>query len=143
MGKHALSRSERRAEIEAGLKTCLVCKVQQPLASYPNNKSKLDGKAAVCFACYPDYLRAAKYGVTADKFNSMLQSQGGLCAMCHEPCSDWCVDHDHNCCPDNKGKTCGNCVRALLCGPCNRSLGHYEKVQKQAEEYLRRFQIDS
>jgi hypothetical protein len=31
------------------------------------------------------------------------------------------VDHDHSCCP---GKiTCGNCVRGVLCAPCNLMIG--------------------
>jgi len=31
------------------------------------------------------------------------------------------VDHDHECCPDEK--SCGKCVRGLLCNWCNRMIG--------------------
>ena len=143
MSKHALSRNERKAEIEAGLKTCLSCGIQKPVDNYYNNKSTVDGRVRVCVSCYPDYLRKAKYGLTTEQFNAMIQLQDGLCGMCHEPCSEWAVDHDHSCCNGNKNKTCGNCVRGLLCGPCNRSLGHFEKVKQQAEDYLRRVKNDS
>jgi hypothetical protein len=33
------------------------------------------------------------------------------------------VDHDHNCCPSKK--TCGKCIRGLLCMDCNRGLGYF------------------
>jgi hypothetical protein len=40
------------------------------------------------------------------------------------------VDHDHNCC--QTGKSCGKCVRGLLCSTCNRSLGHAEAMIAKA-----------
>ncbi|WP_420823252.1 MULTISPECIES: endonuclease domain-containing protein [Streptomyces] len=48
-----------------------------------------------------------------------------VCALCQagpsvEPSPDapsfW-HDHDHRCCPS--GRSCGRCVRGLLCLPCN------------------------
>jgi len=37
------------------------------------------------------------------------------------------VDHDHRCCPGSATvKTCGQCVRGLLHGPCNRLVGMIE-----------------
>lgn len=40
------------------------------------------------------------------------------------------VDHDHRCCAG--GKSCGRCVRGLLCSTCNISLGHYEAMVTKA-----------
>lgn len=34
------------------------------------------------------------------------------------------VDHDHSCCPGRA--SCGRCVRACICGPCNLALGHVD-----------------
>jgi hypothetical protein len=34
----------------------------------------------------------------------------------------WYVDHDHTCCPSG-AKSCGRCLRGLLCAPCNLALG--------------------
>lgn len=44
------------------------------------------------------------------------------------------IDHNHNCCPGDK--SCGTCVRGLLCRGCNTAEGHLsgdaEKAMKLA-----------
>jgi hypothetical protein len=56
-----------------------------------------------------------------------MAQQGGVCAICERPpdkakrVKRLVVDHDHACCPG--GKSCGKCVRGLLCEWCNRILG--------------------
>lgn len=35
------------------------------------------------------------------------------------------IDHDHACCGYSK-KQCGQCIRGLLCSPCNLALGNME-----------------
>lgn len=71
------------------------------------------------------YLKS-KYGLTLEQYNEILESQGGGCAICHkEPVRNpLCVDHDHRCCPGSK--TCGKCVRGLLCVYCNSTVGKLE-----------------
>lgn len=58
-----------------------------------------------------------------------LARQGNACAICRRPFEDGVVvmqvDHDHSCCPV-KGRSCGKCVRGLLCRPCNQALGLLE-----------------
>jgi len=68
------------------------------------------------------------YGINADDYYSMLEAQGGTCAVCDRYPEDvpgrskrLVIDHDHKCCPGSKA--CGKCVRGLLCGPCNQMLG--------------------
>jgi hypothetical protein len=71
----------------------------------------------------------ARYGLTQERLNAMLEAQGGRCAICQTtepggagPSSGWHVDHDHICCSTRK-QSCGKCVRGILCGHCNRLLG--------------------
>lgn len=59
-----------------------------------------------------------QYGITPDQFNDMLKKQGGVCAICRQPCPRnprLSVDHCHQ-----TGR-----VRGLLCSHCNVGLGHF------------------
>lgn len=76
--------------------------------------------------------RKFRYGLDQAAYDALLQAQGGLCAICREPERvgigpterlGLAVDHDRRCCPGNK--TCGECVRGLLCFTCNTSLGGF------------------
>jgi hypothetical protein len=70
------------------------------------------------------------YGMTFADYDRMLASQGGVCALCrsdlpkHHVGGRFHFDHDHACCPG--AVTCGKCIRGLVCGGCNRSLGWAE-----------------
>lgn len=65
----------------------------------------------------------AKYGITPEEYDTLLEAQGGTCAVCPATPGrkSLAVDHDHNCCPGQK--TCGKCIRGLLCQNCNTALG--------------------
>lgn len=82
--------------------------------------------------------RFSKYGLTEEQFLARLAEQGNACGMCREPFGDdqkIYVDHDHACCP-TEGRSCGKCVRGLLCLRCNAALGHIERMWDFAEAYL-------
>lgn len=69
-----------------------------------------------------------KYTLSKEQYAALLQAQGGGCAICgtDRPGNRsqlLNVDHDHACCPG--GKSCGECVRGLLCAPCNVGLGAF------------------
>jgi hypothetical protein len=67
--------------------------------------------------------------------------------MCFAPFEEGvriCVDHDHACCPKQvkaTAKTCGKCIRGLLCFRCNTSLGYVEKFGPLARAYLARVAV--
>lgn len=85
-------------------------------------------------------LRLRRYDLTGEQFNRLLESQGNSCGMCHEPfkmAGRICIDHDHACCPDGK-RSCGKCVRGLLCLRCNTTLGHIENLGELARIYLKK-----
>jgi len=70
----------------------------------------------------------------------MYEEQGGLCAACQKK-EAVVVDHDHSCCPNNRGG-CGKCVRALLCNRCNLLAGFFETDPEACESvqaYLLRY----
>jgi hypothetical protein len=76
-----------------------------------------------------------RYHMTPEQFEAQLKTQGGHCALCESTDGDagrrLHIDHDHACC-DGKARTCGECNRGILCGPCNRRLGALENVLKEA-----------
>ena len=83
-----------------------------------------------------------RLGVTEAEYLTMLEAQGNACAMCKRPfAADERVfaDHDHACCPaqvDQMAKTCGKCIRGLLCFRCNTALGYVELYGEMASSYL-------
>lgn len=68
-----------------------------------------------------DYQLRQNYGITSEMYAQMMASQGGRCAICEKPQTEFKrrfhVDHDH--------KT--GVVRGLLCSVCNTSLAAMEK----------------
>ncbi|HEY2078727.1 MAG TPA: endonuclease domain-containing protein [Streptosporangiaceae bacterium] len=82
--------------------------------------------------------RISLYGLTQEQFDRLLEVQGHACAMCHEPFDGGQlihVDHDHACC-QKRNRSCGKCVRGLLCHGCNIALGHIERRYDLARTYL-------
>lgn len=80
-----------------------------------------------------------KFGLTVVEYNSILESQGGVCAICGvppKPTRQHAVDHDH---------TTGR-IRGVLCGICNIELGRIRDDRNwllRAAEYLQRFGSES
>lgn len=65
-----------------------------------------------------------KYGIDFEDRDLRLAEQGGVCAICRTDCPQgrgWVIDHDHACCDGIK--TCGKCIRGILCTNCNSMLG--------------------
>jgi hypothetical protein len=95
----------------------------------------------------PDAQRRYNYtknyqGMTIGAFDSLLASQGGVCAICRNPETNidntgtgklrkMSVDHDHG----------TNAVRGVLCNTCNRGLGLFSDsadLLRAAAAYLER-----
>lgn len=89
--------------------------------------------------------RERQMNVSQERYDTMLAAQGGVCAICKQPETvtrhgaviALSVDHDHACCVGN-GRSCGDCVRGLLCLFCNRKVGWLEGHRDIIEAYLAR-----
>lgn len=126
-------------------KSCSRCKEIKPLSDYHRMTSAKDGRQHACKSCQsaaqatPEEAEKRreyawdkcleKKGMTRAQYDAMFEAQLGLCAVCHRPergsmygrTIRLSIDHDHSCCPDEWA--CGNCIRGLLCGSCNRGIG--------------------
>lgn len=66
-------------------------------------------------------------GISFEQYQTLLEKQNFQCAICKSPSpgvKDWHIDHDHRCCPNRR--SCGKCVRGLLCMKCNIGLGAFK-----------------
>lgn len=129
------------------LKRCTGCKQEKPLSNYyrdirysshvkyrPRCKSCINKSNRDRYQLDPSRIRDAtykrRYGISKAEYDTMLEEQNHTCALCEKPeVSDTfkflSVDHDHS----------TNKVRALLCGPCNRLLGQYEKNRELFQKF--------
>lgn len=62
------------------------------------------------------------YHLRDDGYTYLLDTQGHKCPVCSSD-NPTCVDHDHSCCKE-PAKSCGKCIRGILCKGCNIGLGH-------------------
>lgn len=88
--------------------------------------------------CRIHYNVIVRHGLTASKYEDLIEAQGFRCDICKlEFKSTPNVDHDHKCCPG--WKSCGECVRGLLCKLCNAALGAFQDdltTLKEAIKYI-------
>lgn len=83
------------------------------------------------------YARKYRYGITEEQYDNLLIEQDNACAVCKTEFSQtvWAnIDHDHNCCPGKK--SCGNCLRGLLCSHCLTLASIMEKRFKTNLSYM-------
>lgn len=87
--------------------------------------------------------RLRLYRIRSEIYDALLASQGGKCAICKtdkpggNPGNSFCIDHDHSCCPGKK--SCGECIRGLLCNGCNTGIGLLKDnptITQAATDYL-------
>lgn len=117
--KRAVNRGAYRVDDEG--RECIYCKNYLPWDEYNNQTESSTGKAQVCRMCD----RLSRYNITRNEYEEMLAKQDSKCAACGDEFSDTNkpnVDHDHRCCTGRK--CCGECIRAILCSSCNRTLGN-------------------
>lgn len=84
------------------------------------------------------------YRMTVATYEAMLVEQHGCCSICGISAEvldrRLSIDHDHSCCPGVR--SCGACVRGLLCMSCNNGLGRFRDDANRlllAAAYLKRW----
>lgn len=107
------------------MKTCTKCKEEKVITEYSKQRNGKNGLRAYCKKCAANMEMKRKFGITMEEYERILVAQGGGCKLCGKTPEEngkmLAIDHDHSCC--NNIKTCGNCVRGLLCTDCNLMLG--------------------
>lgn len=122
-------------------KTCSKCRESKSFDEFYRDKARRDGRQSRCKVCqsarprrwsHRDPVKQREWwlrrefgfaGGQAD-YEALLASQGGICRGCLREPGDgevFDVDHDRECCPQRR--SCGKCVRGLLCRRCNVTLG--------------------
>jgi hypothetical protein len=137
----------RASKIVDGKKRCGKCKKWLPVEEFYKLARAATGLASACKSCTLTVHQNAKYhvrykqrdpvgvaaekrrrhiktmyGVTPEWYDAMMESQGGVCAICEQretvmrfgKLKLLSVDHDHT-----TGKP-----RGLLCQGCNQGIGH-------------------
>lgn len=85
-------------------------------------------RGRVCKTCQKGGRRAStknarlqeSFNITMDQWQALLQSQGGVCAICRGKRPMYDTDHDHGL--ERAGMSIEQTIRGLLCKRCNRRL---------------------
>ena len=123
-----------RHRIIRGCKICNVCGKNKRVSSYIKSRLTKSGIRGECKECNNSsrgkykvskkkerqYKLKKLYGITPEQYKDIWDRQEGLCSICKVQLSslpDKAVHIDH-CHVTEK-------VRGILCGHCNRGLGHF------------------
>lgn len=117
-----------------GKRMCPRCKETKGPEEYNRNKGRSDGCSAYCRSCCRWVQIEWKYGLTQEDYEAIWDYQLRGCAICgtEDPGHKhgFTVDHDHECCDGNK--TCGRCVRGIICSACNQRVDTSGEIRDTA-----------
>ena len=122
---------------------CKLCSETYKLNWRSKNRHKVNKQKRKWHRKNPEAMRRydlQKVGITSEQYDALEAKQQKLCAICgvDDPGKgkkNFCVDHSHLCCP--KRKSCGKCLRGLLCSSCNLAVGLLKDSLSRAEAVVR------
>lgn len=121
-----------------GRKQCKRCRAWLPERFFAPTTVVSDGLRTNCNNCRSVQRQEQTYNLSEQQLGEMLEAQNFGCAICATRVpggmGTWHVDHDHRCCPGKR--SCGACVRGLLCYQCNVSLCRIERNYERIVSYL-------
>jgi Recombination endonuclease VII len=126
------------------MRLCVRCKAEQEISCFGSDARYKDGTKTWCKSCERDAARRwrknnqetvresklkHKFNITSSQYKTILDKQNGLCGICGQEettktagkLRNLAVDHDRSCCPGER--SCGQCIRGLLCQACNTGIG--------------------
>ncbi len=112
---------------------CYWCETTKILSQFNTAPSKTSGFSSYCRKC----TIMVNHKLSYSRFLQMLTDQEDKCAICRVHFEVYAIDHDHRCCPGKR--SCGRCIRGLLCTNCNTGIGCLKEsklVLTQAIHYL-------
>ena len=125
------------------IKTCNKCGEQKEIILFAKGKKYKNGYRNICKKCHTDYMidyyknnqdkrqekikmnsgktpNWRRHKISEIKYLEMFNLYDGKCHSCKDRIAIN-IDHDHSCC--SSARSCGECVRGILCNQCNAALG--------------------
>lgn len=126
------NREKNKTIIES--KYCNDCKLTLHVSFFQLASGTPDGFQAYCRSCGTARRRASRYSITREQYREMISTSCEACGS-REKLG---IDHDHNCC--SGPKSCGKCIRGVLCSKCNTAEGLLGSVENITGllEYMKR-----
>ena len=138
------------------MKKCIKCGEEKDLELFAKGKGYKDGRRGTCKKCHTAYVtkyyndrpdkKAEKnrmntfykpnyiaHHLTEEQYNKMLNLYNGKCHSCKDRAATN-IDHDHSCCSGQR--SCGKCVRGILCSQCNTALGLLQDNRQKIKNLL-------
>ena len=117
---------------------CSKCSTTKESSEFHKDPTRSSGHSSCCKLCKRKYVSKRQrwrgleryYGITLEQFDSMLEAQGGVCAICGSVNHNGRrLDIDHN---HKTGK-----IRGLLCQACNIRLGFLENGISAMKDHVK------
>lgn len=110
--------------VTATSQVCRTCGEDKAASEFRKNWRRSTCLDFNCHDCVSHINRLARFGITPEQYEEMLDAQGRVCAICSRPekvidprngrIKALAVDHDHD----------SGAVRGLLCQNCNKGIGN-------------------